>query len=397
MITRRRLLVSALACPAVAVRGEDSYYPPPDSAGGWRTSTPGSGVLAGFDKAFECVQAATKHGGLLVVHRGWLVYERYFGLGSREATPNGASSAKAFTSIALGILLGEHPEFFPERFEQKVFTPQYLPPEAFPLSDPAKADIKLGHLLTMTAGLLGNNPAVVRGKRITLPKTGPDGWQAQVDATAFATPLWTKPGEGYCYATVSPHIISIILRRLAGMELQSFLDRRMAQPLGWGRWGYAYQRREIIHTPGGGAIAIRPTDMLRFLYLLLHEGRWEGKQIVPAWYVQLCGQPSPYNPHLPSYGMHFFNNRGGQVAGAPRDAFWFGGSGGYNFYVVPSLDLAIYRLAGRDEQYNLALTNVPPPPEGLPPYDGLRELWKPPRAEPDATGEVLRLVSAALS
>jgi hypothetical protein len=64
---------------------------------------------------------------------------------------------------------------------------------------------------------------------------------------------------------------------------------------------------------------------------------------------------------------------------------------------VPSLDLVIYRLAGRDEQYNLALTNVPPPPDGFPPYDGLRELWKPPRAEPDTTGEVLRLVSAALS
>ena len=83
------------------------------------------------------------------------------------------------------------------------------------------------------------------------------------------------------------------------------------------------------------------------------------------------------------------------MAGAPRDAFWFGGSGGYNFYVVPSLDLVVYRLAGRDAQYDLALTNVPPPPEGLPPYDGSRESWQQPRPEPAVTGEVLRLVTQA--
>jgi CubicO group peptidase (beta-lactamase class C family) len=351
-------------------------------------------VLAKLDAAFERAKESTKHGGLLVAHRGWLVYERYFGLGSREATPNGASCGKAFTSIALGILLGERPDLFPDGLDQKVFTPRYLPEEAFPLDDPAKADIKLGQLLAMTAGLAGNNPAYVRGKEVKLTRTGADGWPAMVDRTALTTPLWTKPGEGYCYATVAPHIVSIILRRLTGMELQSYLDEKVARPLGWGRWGFAFQRAEVTHTPGGGGIAIRPTDMLRFAYLLLCEGQWAGHQIVPAWYVHHCGRRSPYNPHYP-YSLQFNVNTDGDVAGAPRDAFWKGGSGGHCFYVVPSLDLVIYKLAGRDEQYKLALTNVPPPPEGLPPYDGSRELWKQPRPEPDATGDVLRLVAEA--
>ena len=383
------------ALPVFAAALAAQYFPPPDSAGGWRARRPRAQALAKLDRAFETAKGATKHGGLLVVHRGWLVYEKYFGRGGREATPNGASSGKAFTSIALGILLGERPDLFPEGLDQKVFTPRYLPPEAFPLGDPAKADIKLGHLLTMTAGLAGNNPAYVRGQAVQLERTGADGWEAMVDATALSTPLWTKPGEGYCYATVSPHILSIILRRLTGMELQSYLEEKLARPLSWGRWGFAYRRAEVTHTPGGGGIAIRPTDMLRFLYLLLHQGRWHERQIVPARYVRLCGRPSPYNPHQPSYGPHFFNNAGGQVAGAPRDAFWFGGSGGYNFYVVPSLDLVVYRLAGRDAQYDLALTNVSPPPAGLASYDGSRESWKQPRPEPVVTGEVLRLVTEA--
>jgi CubicO group peptidase (beta-lactamase class C family) len=396
VMNRRQWLGTALPLVARTAVPATNYYPPPDWSGGWRTAAPGARLRSQCDRAFECAAAASKHGGLLVVHRGSLVYEKYFGRANREATPNGASSGKAFTSIALGILLEEQPALFPDGLEQKVFTPRYLPPGAFPLSDARKADIKLGQLLTMTSGLLGNNPAMVRGRNVTLEQTGPDGWAAMVDHTAFTTPLWTNPGEGWCYATVSPHLVSVIIRRVTGMELQAWLDQKLAKPLGWGRWGYGYRRAEITHTPGGGGIAIRPTDMLRFLYMLLRGGRWNGRQVVPAAYVRMCSRPSPYNPHRPSYGMNFYNNAEEQVAHAPRDAFWFGGSGGYNFYVVPSLDLAIYRMAGRDEQYNLALTNVEPPPAGLPPYDGSREAWKPAAQQTDATAEILQLVTQAL-
>ena len=394
-MNRRQLLQTAISLPALASGAEAAYYPPPDSGGGWRARKPDARQLAKFDEALECAKGSTKHGGLLVAHQGWLIYEKYFGLGSREATPNAASCGKAFTSVALGILLGERPDLFPSGLDQKVFTPRYLPEEAFPLDDPAKADIKLGQLLAMTAGLAGNNPAYVRGQEVKLTRTGADGWQAMVDHTALTTPLWTKPGGGYCYATAAPHIVSIILRRLTGIELQSYLEEKVARPLGWGRWGFAYRRAEVTHTPGGGGIAIRATDMLRFAYLLLCRGRWAGRQIVPAWYVRHCGRRSPYNPHY-SYSLQFNVNTGGDlVPGAPRDAFWKGGSGGHCFYVVPSLDLVIYKLGGRDEQYNPALNNVPPPPEGLPPYDGSRELWKQPRPEPDATSDVLRLVTEA--
>ena len=137
-----------------------AYFPPPDSQGGWRTATDADAMrrMAGMDKkkldaAFEFIQGSTKNGGLLVLRRGWLVYEDYFGLGHREATPNLASCGKSFTSIAVGILMAEHPDLFPDGLDQKVFTPDYFPPEAFPLSDPRKKDIKLGQLLAFTAGI----------------------------------------------------------------------------------------------------------------------------------------------------------------------------------------------------------------------------------------------------
>ncbi len=66
------------------------YFPAPDSKGGWRTLTSADEIKAKtglgvkkLDEAFDYTQLTSQHGGLLVVRNGYLVYERYFGLGHR--------------------------------------------------------------------------------------------------------------------------------------------------------------------------------------------------------------------------------------------------------------------------------------------------------------------------
>ena len=146
------------------------------------------------------------------------------------------------------------------------------------------------------------------------------------------------------------------------------------------------------HTPGGGSIAVRSTDVLRFAYLLLRQGRWGGRQIVPAEYVAHCGRMSPYNPHYP-HSLEFEVNEDGHVAGAPRDAFWKGGAGGYCIYVIPSLDLVVYKMGGSEGQYDPAITGLPVLYE----YDGSRGSWKPPagRAE-SGTAKLLEMVVGSI-
>ncbi|MGH7958742.1 MAG: serine hydrolase domain-containing protein, partial [Opitutaceae bacterium] len=331
---------------------------------------------AQLDAAFELIQGSTKNGGLLVVRNGWLVYERYFGLGHREATPNLASCGKSFTSIAVGILMAERPELFPDGLDQKIFTPRYFPAEAFPLSDPRKADIKLGQLLTFTSGIRGNNPCFVQGREINIDPAGPDGWQSGSDAVALGhqdvegpggvrwstAQLWCEPGGGYSYATSSIHLAAIMLRHVTDQTLNEYLDDHLGKPLGWGRWGFGYRGAgQLRHMSGGGGIALRATDMLRFGYLLLHGGRWNDRQLIPADYVRHCSQKSPYNPHFP-YSLQFNVNTDGDIAGLPRDAFWKGGSGAHCLYVVPSLDLVVWKLGGRDEQYSPANIGLPASP-----------------------------------
>ncbi len=354
----------------LAATPEPDYYPPPDSQGGWRSH---EGMdRKKLDEAFEYAKTTSQHGGLLVVRHGWLVYERYYGKGHREANPDMASCGKAFTSIACGIMLKEKHDQIPNGLDEKVFTEKYLP-EAFPLSDPAKADIRLGHLLAMSSGMHENSaPAYTKGEKVTTAPTPLDR-SLDIDQSALRTPLWCKPGEGYSYASGSPHIASIVLRHLVGMEMQQYIDEKLAKPMQFGRWGYALRRNGTMlpHTPGGGSIALRSTDALRFAYLLLHKGRWQDQQLVPAEYVALCSRPSPYNQHYP-FSLQFEVNADGHVAGAPRDAFWKSGAGGFGIYVIPSLDLVIYKMAGTERQYDPALTGLPE----LYKYDGSRDGWK---------------------
>jgi CubicO group peptidase (beta-lactamase class C family) len=358
----------------------DSYFPASDRKGGWRRATSArkarreAGVdLDGLEAAFDYARGNTKNGGLVVVRHGWLAYEKYFGKGHAENAPNLASCGKSFTSIATGILMAEYPEFFPKGLDQEVFRSTHLPPKAFPLVDKRKADIKLGQLLSFTAGIRGNNPCYVDGKPVDIDPLGPDGWQGMEDGRALgviddefsdgrpftAKTLWCDPGGGYSYATASIHTASIIVRHLAQVEMETYLRERVGNRIGWEGWGFGYKNTEArSHTPGGGGIAIRGTDMARFLYMLLHGGAWDSEQIVPESYVRQCANPSPYNPHFP-YSLQFTVNAMGEAPAAPRDAYWKAGSGGHALCVVPSLDLVVWKLGGRDEQYSEKNTGLP--------------------------------------
>lgn len=387
----------------------DEYYPPPDSAGGWRTLHDAAQIreLAGMDlarleHAFELTQRATQNGGLLVVRHGYLVLEKYFGRASRNANPDMASTGKAYTSIACGIMLHEFHDRIPDGLDTKVFTDKYLP-EAFPLDDPRKANITLGQLLCMTAGYNGEGQSptgVVRGVASPM-KPVPGQNYRDVDMSSLRVPLWTEPGAGYSYSSPAPHIASLVLRHVTGMELQDYINERLAKPMGWGAWGYCLHRKDftMAHANGAGSIAVHATDALRFAYCLLHHGKWSDRQLVPADYIAKCNQPSPYNPHTP-FSLQFEHNADGHVIGAPRDAYYKSGAGGFGVFVVPSLDVVIYKLGGHNGQYDPSLTGLPQPAP-----DTTRDDWKPIPRGPfnegslggdDGLRRVLELVTAAV-
>ena len=390
-IHRSLAIVVILTLVSAPGRSAD-YVPPPDSEGGWRTLKDAAQIreLAGMDlykldQAFEFTQRCSQHGGLLVLRHGYLVFEKYWGKGNRNANPDMASTGKAFTSIACGIMLKDKHDAIPDGLNQKVFTEKYLP-EAFPLDDPRKAEITLGQLLCMSAGYHGEGsaPGIVKGEVVPLkPVPGQD--LKDLDQSSLRVPLWIAPGGGYSYSSPAPHIASIVLRHVTGMELQDYINERLGKPMGWGAWGYCLHRGTINlpHANGAGSIALHATDAARFGYCLLHNGKWGDRELVPADYVALCGKASPFNPHCP-YSLMFENNGDGHVAGAPRDAYWKSGAGGFCLYIVPSLDIVLYKLGGNDSQYKAEFTGIPQDY----PYDGSRDNWKPIPRTPFSDGSM---------
>jgi CubicO group peptidase (beta-lactamase class C family) len=377
------ICVLLLTCCTPWLRAENAYFPPPDSAGGWREAKTAEACrdLAGMDlaklePAYVVTERSTAHGGLLVVHNGYLCFEKYFGRASRNCNPDMASTGKAFCSIACGIMLNEFNDKIPDGLDNKVFTEKYLP-EAFPLNDPRKADIKLGQLLSMTAGYWGEGQGptgYVKGNPKPQPLKPVKGQDIRdLDKSSLDVPLWCNPGEGYSYSSPSPHIASIVLRHVTGMELKDYIDTRLAKPQGWGAWDYCLHRGDFVmpHANGAGSTALHATDVMRFGYCVLREGKWQDKQLVPADYIKKCQTWSPYNPHTP-FSLHWEHNADGHVAGAPKDAFWKSGANGFCVYVVPSLDLVIYKLGGKDGQYDPTLTTIPQPEQN---HD--RDKWEP--------------------
>ncbi len=406
------MLIRALPLLLIAsLAGAADYYPPPDAKGGWRTFKDPAKIkkvtgidVAKLDAAFDYASQTSQHGGLLVVRHGYLIYERYFGRGHREALPELASCGKAFTTVAMGIVLKEKPDLIPDGLDQKIFTKNYLPEKYFPLDDPRKAEITLGQVLAMSGGIRGTNPVYVKGVRQTWENpTEDNGPYSTTDDFAMRQSLWCAPGECYSYTTSSSHIPAMIVRRLAGMEMEDYMRQKLTTPLGFGTWGYAMYRPKLkggidangrmLHTPGGGSIAVRSTDMLRFGYLMLHEGRWGKQQIISADFAKLCGRMVKYNPHY-QHSFNFNVNENHNLAKVPADAFWKGGSGGYAIYVVPSLDLVVYKMGGTEGQYDPALTRLPVNYK----YDGSRAGWKlgDPKVIGDATGKTLQMVVAAI-
>jgi CubicO group peptidase (beta-lactamase class C family) len=338
---------------------------------------------AGLERAWAFVAGLHANSSLLVVRHGWLCFERYQGLVTAESDRDLHSCGKAFTSTAAGIVMDERPNLFPERLEQRVYRTPYLPPEHAPLHDPRKTEIRLGQLLSHTTGLRGNNGATFDASGpVTLDPPGPDG--GFPDAAAFghvtwphrdvdtsAAALWCAPGGGYSYASAGPLIVGAMIRHLTGLEVAEFMAQRVFGPIGWEEWrwadnppepasdvgtapaagrhGGAGEAPEVVrHTKAQGGIAPRPRDAARFGYLHLHDGAWDGRQLVPAWYAAALRRPSPFNPYYPHYGLQVRINAGGAAAGARPDAYGPAGFADNYIYVVPSLDLVIVRIGDRE-------------------------------------------------
>jgi CubicO group peptidase (beta-lactamase class C family) len=269
---------------------------------------------ANFDAAVAAGEKMPRLHSLLVSQRGQLTLEKYFHGTRPTSFANTKSAAKSVISALVGIAI-----------EKKLIAgPQTPIKNFFPELSKDKQQITIEDLLSMRSGLTETNRAY--GAWVMSPN-----WVRYL----LSKPAQFAPGEQMNYNTGNTHLLSAILTKASGISTFQFAQTNLAAPLGITLIPWQQDPQGIYF--GGNNMLMTPRQMLRFGELYLHRGQWEGKQVVPAQWVENSWQLRAVSPISGQpYGLGWWI---GELARHPVNYAW--GFGGQYIFVVPDLEMVV--------------------------------------------------------
>lgn len=276
-------------------------------------------------------QVRSMHSFMLVRH-GHVVAEAWWKPESADKPHILWSLSKSFTSTAIGMAVAEN------RLSIDDPVLKFFAEEA--PADPS-ANLKamrVRDLLTMTAG---------HRVEVNLRNQNKDWTRAFL---GHSVPH--SPGTHFKYNTPGSFMLSAIVQKVTGQTTLEYLKPRLFEPLGIteARWDASPQGISI----GGYGLFIRTEDIAKFGQLYLQQGKWRGKQLISAEWVQQATSkqvPNGSNPESDwnqGYGFQFWRCRHNAYRGDGKD--------GQFCIVLPDLDAVIAITANaRDMQNQLNL------------------------------------------
>ncbi len=283
--------------------------------------------------------------GIVVLHRGRCLYERYFGALCRSRPHACFSITKSYAATLAATLIHEGV------LEEHRAVPYYLPE----LAGGAYAQATLRHLLDMRVGVAyteeydDSQADIWRYARAggLRPHPAEDpGPRSLYDFLLTLRPQGEHGGM-FDYKTVNTEVLCWIMKRVTGEGLADMLSRRLWSRLGCEEDGYLSVDANGVELGGAGLnAALR--DVARFGELMRREGDWLGRQILPAAVVagiRAGGERSRFAaadyPLIAGYSY--------------RDMWWIAhdalgvfearGIHGQRLYVAPGAELVIARFA----------------------------------------------------
>lgn len=299
--------------------------------------------------------------GLLILHKGKIVYERYFG----ELQPDGVHAAmsvsKTFTGTLGGLLVEEG-----VLDENK--TASYYVPE---LKESAFGDATIRQILDMTTGLQYSedysNPKAeiwafsAAGNPFSKITEGPSNYYEYLQTVQKEG----EHGDIFGYKTINTDVMGWIISKVTGKSIPELLSERIWQPLGTHYDGYFQVDGAGIAFAGGGFSAnIR--DMAMFGEMVRKKGKFNKKQILPESLIE----------DIMSGGdkQKFEQSVYGSLKGwSYRDMWWvthnehgaFAARGvhGQTIYIDPEAEMVLVRFSSHPQAKNAYID-----PTSLPAY-----------------------------
>ncbi len=241
------------------------------------------------------------------------------------------SLSKSFTALAVGLLQQEGKLSIHDRLTT------YFSEYDSVILDDRMHDITLRHLLTMASG----------HDTCACPQmfADPDGDWIRGFLSSHLTYL---PGERFIYNSAATYMLSVIVRKVTGMNVREYLLPRLFEPLSIkpGIWENCPRGINI----GGWGLYLTTEDIAKFAQFLLQNGSWNGRQLVPAGFLQdavskkIGTSGCSDTDWKQGYGYQFWLSRHG---------FRADGASGQLALVIPEADMAVAITSGIDRVQDL--------------------------------------------
>jgi CubicO group peptidase (beta-lactamase class C family) len=287
--------VNALSALALAALGNS----PCVGAGLPRSSPEAQGVSSSAVLAF--IDAADRidsmHSFMLVRH-GQVVAEGWWAPYDAASPHSLYSLSKSFTSTAVGLAIAEGKLSLDDELVKLFLNDTPANPS------PNLRAMRIRDLLRMSTG-----------QQTEPPRKADQPWVRSF----LAHPVPFKPGTHFLYNTSATYMLSAAVEKATGQTLLDYLRPRLLEPLGieGPTWEVSPQGISV----GGYGLSVRTEDIAKFGQLYLQKGKWGGRQLVPASWVeaatalQTSNGSSPISDWDQGYGYQFWRCRHGGYRG----------------------------------------------------------------------------------
>lgn len=233
----------------------------------------------------------------LVLHNGQVVFEEYY----QETAPTdrriGWSIAKSYLSALFGILVDEGTI---ESLDDPVT--KYAPSLAGGAYD--KATVR--NVLNMASGITFDEDYLDYDSDINkMGRVLALGGKMD-DFASGLTETFAAPGEIWQYTSIDTHIVGMVARGATGRSIPDLMEEKLIRPLGLEQTPLYLTDGEGVAFALGGVNATT-RDYARFGQMILNNGYWQGRQIVPAdWIAASTTASAPTNPGRIGYGYQWW-------------------------------------------------------------------------------------------
>jgi CubicO group peptidase (beta-lactamase class C family) len=302
--------------------------------------------------------------GILILHKGEIVYEKYFG----ELRPDGVHAAmsvsKTFTGT-LGALLVEE-----GILDENETAASYLSE----LKNSAFGDATIREILDMTTGLKYSEDYSDPKAEIWLfsaagnPFPKPASYQGPANYYEYLQTVQKEGTHGkvFGYKTINTDAMGWIISRVTGISIPDLLSERIWKPLGTHIDGYFQIDGAGIAFAGGGFSA-NMRDMAMFGEMIRNKGQFNHRQVLPVDLVEdiMRGgsqdkfKQSVYGSSMPNWS---YRNMW-WITHNEHGAFAARGVHGQTIYIDPKAEMVLVRFASHPEAKNAKID-----PTSLPAY-----------------------------